>query len=184
MNHSYNEKAQKVMRNYERLLSLKPGHPTATKEEVWDAYEDFFQDAYHLKDWIKNDETLKIEGAKVEAFIEAHEEMKLLQTVATTSKHLRADNDQIIFKDIVLAWDDGTPRGSPELGYAERGFLLTKDGSSLLINEHGDKLSLGTKPQSTHPWILTMKVLALWNQFFKDNGLAGGFKIVDDHRAD
>lgn len=183
MSHSYSEKAQKVMRSYERLLNLKPGHSTATKEQVWDAYEDFFQDAYHLKDWIVNDDTLKIGEAKVDAFIDANEDMKLLQTVATTSKHLKADRKHITFKDIVMAWDDGTLRGSPELGYEERGFLLTEDGGYLL-QENGEKIDLESEPKNVHPWTLTLKVLALWNQFFKDNGLVGGFKIVDDHRAD
>lgn len=184
MNHSYNEKAEKVRRSYERLLSFKPGHPDATRDKVKDAYQDFFEDAYSLKDWIVNDDALNITDKEMNAFLEAHEEMKLLQAYATKLKHLKADHDHITFEEIEITWDDGSPRGSPELGYTERGFLLTEDGSFLLINGSGDKLSLGAKPQSTHPWILTMKVLALWNQFFKDNGLAGGFKIVDDHRAD
>ena len=185
MNPSYNEKAEKVRRSYEKLLSFKPGHPNATKDEVKDAYQDFFEDAYHLKDWIKNDDALKEEiQAKVEPFIKAHPEMKLLQAYATKLKHLKADHDHIAYEEVDITWDDGSPRGSPELGYTERGFLLTEDGSYLLINGRGDKLSLGAKPQSTHPWILTLKVLALWNQFFKDNGLAGSFKIVDDQRAD
>ncbi len=44
-----------MLRSYGRLSKIARGEAAASSDEARDAVFHFFQDAYHLKDWIKND---------------------------------------------------------------------------------------------------------------------------------
>lgn len=167
--------AERVVRSYRRIP--EPGYPNATQEDVWDAYLHFFQDAYHLKDWIVCDESVGVDPKEMNRFIDGNQNMKLLQAIVTKAKHFRADHDHIAFREINLAWDDGGLKPSPEIGYEEAGDLLTEDGDHLLT-EDGEKILLEAESKRMHPRRLTVKVLIAWNQFFKEHGLEGGFQVT------
>jgi len=168
----YHKMAELVVRDYKRIP--KPGYPNSSKEDVWDAYLHFFLVAYHLKDYIVNDETLGIEKAEVNNFIENNQDMKLLQALVTGFKHLKTDHNHIPYDIRSLAWDDGSPKPSPEIGYEERSFLLTEDGKYLLC-EDGKKIRLESGIKKVHPRDLAIKVLVAWNKFFKERGINVGF---------
>jgi len=170
----YHKMAELVVRDYKRIP--KPGYPNSSKEDVWDAYLHFFFAVYHLKDYFVNDETLGIEEAEVDNFIENNEDMKLLQALVTGFKHLKADYNCISYDIRSLAWDDASPKPSPEIGYEERNFLLTEDGKYLLC-EDGEKIRLESDTKKVHPRNLAIRVLAAWNKFFKEKGLDVGFVI-------
>lgn len=60
------------------------------------AYDDdlwtFFQQCYHLKDWIKNDLGIRDEiRNEVEAFVNGNEELRICADLANRSKHLKLD---------------------------------------------------------------------------------------------
>jgi len=166
--------AELVVRDYKRIP--EPGYPNSSKEDVWDTYLHFFLVAYHLKDYIVNDETLGIEKAEVNNFIENNDDMKLLQAIVTGFKHLKANRNHISYDIGSLAWDDGSPKPSPEIGYEERNFLLTEDGKYLLC-ENGKKIRLESDSKKVHPRILAIRVLAAWNKFFKEKDINVGFVI-------
>jgi len=166
--------AELVVRDYERIP--KPGYPNSSKEDVWDAYLHFFLVAYHLKDYLTNDETLGVEKAEVNNFIEKNEDMKLLQAIVTGFKHLNADHDHIGYDIKTLAWDDAGPKPSPAIGFEERSFLLTEDGKYLICQD-GKKIRLESDTKVIHPRNLAIKVLAAWNKFFKAKGLDVGFVV-------
>ncbi len=168
----YHRMAELIVRDYKRIP--KPGYPNSSREDVWDAYLHFFLVAYHLKDYIVNDKTLGIKEAEVNNFIENNDDMKLLQALVTGFKHLNADRDHISYDVRSLAWDDGSPKPSPEIGYEERNFLLTEDGKYLLC-EDGKRIRLESDTKKVHPRELTIRVFAAWNIFFKENSLDIGF---------
>ena len=170
----YHRMAKLVVRDYKRIP--KPGYPNSSKEDVWDAYRHFFLVAYHLKDYIVNDETLGVEEVEISNFIENNDDMKLLQALVTGFKHLKADRNHISYDIKSLEWDDGSPKPSPEIGYEERSFLLTEDGK-YLISEGGEKLRLESDSIKMHPRTLAIRVLAAWNKFFKEKGIDIGFVI-------
>ena len=55
------------------------------------AYDDdiqhYFQDCWHLKDWIKNDPTSNV-GVAIEAEVSAHQSLRVVADLANGSKHL------------------------------------------------------------------------------------------------
>lgn len=168
----YHKMAKLIVRDYKRIP--KPGYLNSSKEDVWDAYLHFFLVAYHLKDYIVNDKTLGIKEAEVNNLIENNDDMKLLQALVTGFKHLNADHDHISYDIRSLAWDDGSPKPSPEIGYEERNFLLTENGKYLLC-EDGKKIRLESASEKVHPRILAIRVLAAWNKFFKMKDIDVGF---------
>lgn len=168
----YHKMAELVVRDYKRIP--KPGNPNSSKEDVWDAYLHFFLVAYHLKDYIVNDKTIGVKKAKVNNFIKNNEDMKLLQALVTGFKHLNADHVHISYDIRGLAWDDGRPKPSPEIGYEERNFLLTEDGKYLL-DEDERKIRLESDIKKVHPRELAIRVFAAWNNFFKENDIDIGF---------
>jgi len=169
----YRDMAKRIVRSYKKIP--EPGYSRATQEDVWDAYLHFFSDTYHLKDWIANDEKLKISHKEVDDFIDGNESMKLLQAIVTKFKHLKADRDHISFK-VNLSWDDGSPKPSSEIGYEARDFLLT-EGSDFLLQENGKRIKLESSQRNMHPRTLALKVLVAWNKFFKEKKLKAEFII-------
>lgn len=167
----YQEMAERIVRDYKRIP--EPGYPNATQEEVWDYYLHFFSDAYHLKDWIVNDSELKIDNKEMNKFINENENLKLLQTIVTQFKHLKADHGHIAFA-INLLWDDGSPKPSPGIGYKERSFLTTQAGD-YLVTGNGDRIAIERAGKNMHPRSLALMVLVAWNKFFQEKGLEGGF---------
>jgi len=174
MSNQYEDMAKRVVRSYEKIP--EPGHPNYTQEDVWDAYLTFFLFAYHLKDWIVDDDELNITRKEMNIFIEGNSNMKLLQVIVTQAKHLKAVHDHIKYQDVHLSWDDGSPRPSPAIGFQERAFLLTENGGCLLT-EDGEKIMLDSPKQEIHPHRLALKVLVTWNKFFIEKKLIGGFVI-------
>ncbi len=123
MNSTYIDQANRTVRSFKKIP--QPNYPNSTPEEVWDAYYHFLQDAYHLKDWIINDNK-SIEGFDskqkkklINDFIEGNINMKLLQAVVANIKHLKADHKHINFKEIALTWSGGGIRSSPEITYSD-----------------------------------------------------------------
>ncbi len=171
----YLEKVEQVVRSFKRIPP--PGYPESTKDDVWDFYRYFLQDAYHLKDWIVYDDSLGVSKKEMDAFIEGNIYMKLLQSVVTGIKHLKANHKQIVFPNLVLTWvDEGGSEPSPAvscgdlvLGIDEEGYFLLEEDSSTTRVEKQTK--------TVHPRVLSVKVLEAWNQFLKNHGLDGHFGL-------
>lgn len=174
MNLPYTDQAKRVVRSFEKIP--EPGYPNSSPDEVWDAYYHFFQDAYHLKDWVANDKGTKVDHDDVNTFIAGNVNMQLLQGVVTNMKHLRADAKHVTFKEIDLTWDDGGPKPSPEIGYDVHVFDIDDEGK-FILEEDGDSMKVEVEKKTMHPRKLAMKVLIAWNQFFKQHGLEGGFHV-------
>ena len=53
-----------------------------------DDLQHFFQDCWHLKDWIKNDPALLGQGGVIEAEVDAHKALRIAADLANGCKHL------------------------------------------------------------------------------------------------
>jgi hypothetical protein len=62
----------------------------ASSDEARDALIHCFQDAYHLKDWVKNDQPSN--AAQVEQFIDEAPILRICADVCNGTKHLRLNN--------------------------------------------------------------------------------------------
>lgn len=83
------EQYERMMRSHGRLRSIANGELTASSDEARDALFHFFQDAYHLKDWIKNDPGVSTND--VEQFINEVEPMQICADLCNGTKHLTLD---------------------------------------------------------------------------------------------
>ena len=61
--------------------------PYESSVEYDDDLQHYFQDCWHLKDWIKNDPTSGV-GAQVESEVSAHRSLRIVADLANGSKHL------------------------------------------------------------------------------------------------
>lgn len=75
-----------MCRSHRRLHSIAGGQLMASSDEARDALIHFFQDAYHLKDWIKNDASVSTDD--VEEFINVTEPLRVCADLCNGTKHL------------------------------------------------------------------------------------------------
>lgn len=92
----YEEQFERMKRWYKRVFAITFGmtHNKNTNNYQDEVYA-FFINCYHLKDWIINDKTVKIENKKqkIENFINANECMRLCADICNGLKHLKLDKN-------------------------------------------------------------------------------------------
>ena len=89
----YTDQVKRMLRGYNRL----PERPFLVKDdltpEIQDNYIHFFQDCYHLKDWIKNDTSLNKDVCDaVEKYVTDTEALTFIASIANATKHLKLSN--------------------------------------------------------------------------------------------
>jgi hypothetical protein len=93
----YMEQFRRMQRWYEQFKKIDQGtSPDRTTEEYTDIVYAFFQNCYHLKDWIRNDDTVKLpKGFDIDKdFINRNPCMLLLADICNATKHLKRDNER------------------------------------------------------------------------------------------
>lgn len=83
------EQFRRVKRWYTRFKSMDEGRPdTLTLDDYLDEVYAFFQNCYHLKDWIKNDDSININPKTVEDFVKNHQDLRICRDICNSTKHL------------------------------------------------------------------------------------------------
>lgn len=125
MTGTFKEKFDKVYQSYKNICEQK-----ISEDSMFDAnketYIRFFQDCFHLKDWLKNDETIQSKRAKgnIEIYINNSNHLKFTADIANASKHKKID-----FKI----------RVDKEIDVAESGYVMHGD---INLNEFGRKVRI------------------------------------------
>jgi hypothetical protein len=86
----YLEQWERVNRWYNRFKMINTGRPHDQPSENYqdDVYA-FFLNCYHLKDWIRNDQSTGAAAGKVEKFVENSVELNLCRDICNSIKHLK-----------------------------------------------------------------------------------------------
>ena len=109
----YEEQYERVKRWYQRFKIITYGtHHDKNTDFLQDDVYAFFINCYHLKDWIKNDETVdKTAKSKIRKFLEK-DDMKLCAKICNGNKHLLKDGNipDITHKKVELELGVGVPK--------------------------------------------------------------------------
>jgi hypothetical protein len=86
---SWVEQYDRMIRWYERCAALQTGrvHDVSSDNYVDEVYA-FFQNCYHLKDWIKNDPAVAQARDGVEAYVTGSRPLRLAADLCNALKHL------------------------------------------------------------------------------------------------
>lgn len=91
----YEDQYKRMLRSFEKITGVNHPQDPNYRDDVIH----FFQDCYHLKDWIKNDEIIKVKykklPEKVEKFVLSSEIMGIVADIANASKHLELDDNKM-----------------------------------------------------------------------------------------
>jgi hypothetical protein len=90
----WREQYERMLRSYDRLVAHGRGDVWASSDEARDDLVRFFQDAFHLRDWIKNDRRPSVPQAARDDVGDAVDRTTPLQIcadIANGSKHLVLD---------------------------------------------------------------------------------------------
>jgi hypothetical protein len=87
----WREQFERLQRSHARLSAIANGREFASSDEARDALVRFFQDGWHLKDWIANDPAANVDSAAVEAHVGNTQVLMLCADVANGTKHLGLD---------------------------------------------------------------------------------------------
>jgi hypothetical protein len=77
---------ERMSRSYDRLSKTY-----TSSVEYDDDFQHFFQDCWHLKDWIKNDPSVSLD-IDIEAEVKAHKALRITADLANGCKHFVRDN--------------------------------------------------------------------------------------------
>jgi len=147
----YLEQFERVKRWYERFVRIDQGRQHDLPS---DCYQDevyaFFFNCYHLKDWIKNDESVGVAAAKVEEFINNNKELCLCADICNGVKHLKLTNT----------------RSGKDARFGKRKFNLVLGGPETTISV---KYSIDTSNGPVDVFELATKCLRAWENFIMSN---------------
>ena len=86
----------RMMRWYERFKEIDQGKKDYTPDffHDHDIVYAFFQNCYHLKDWIINDPSVTLPRNNVEDYIDKNDCLKICSDIANGTKHLKLDKSR------------------------------------------------------------------------------------------
>ena len=154
----HQEQFERMKRWYERIKKIDEGRPhnlsflNLPSSYFYDEVYAFFQNCYHLKDWIKNDDTVKLPKEDVEDFIKQDKYMCLCADICNGTKHLKLTRP---------------PKSKQDPEFAGRKFSVSLGGGPEPII--GVKFSIKTKTRTIDAFELASECVRKWEEFIKDN---------------
>jgi hypothetical protein len=146
----WKEQYDRVTRWHARFASLDAGqvHDRASDNYIDDIYA-FFQNCYHLKDWIKNDLNVDVAARKsVETFVSGERSLSLCADVCNALKHLTLSSP---------------PRSGEQHRIGKRDFAVDL-GSPVRISLH---LTIETDSGAEDAYQLASQCVSAWNTFLR-----------------
>lgn len=76
-----------MKRSHAHFVAVASGEVSAGSDAARDALFHFFQDAYHLKDWLKNDPLVTVAGAEIERAVSEAPNLSMCADLCNGTKH-------------------------------------------------------------------------------------------------
>lgn len=160
MEKSYHKQALRIARSFNRLMEDMKDMKVA--DDTKDNYIHFAQDCWHLKDWIKNDDSVNKDAKNnIEHFVGKSKYISDIGAFANATKHCKLDS----------RWTK--LRGKNPEPKLEVVYIPSKTGTREILCLNTGKV---TWLSSTLP----TNVLKDWNIFFNKYNLVGRFEIRED----
>ena len=151
----FTEQFKRMERWYQRLKIICDRVPDGFGPlEERDDVLAFFQNCYHLKDWIKNDDNSGISSTDVEGFVGESEFLKVCGDLCNGDKHLKITNPKVDRNTNITRHVYLPPGGHINDPIVKREFII----------ESGDN-----KYEALY---LANKCMKEWKKFFNDKGLS------------
>ena len=130
----WREQYERMLRSHSQLRGISTGAFSASSDEARDCLFHFFQDAYHLKDWIKNDPS--IAPADAEGFINESEPLQICADLCNGTKHFllrrsRTGDDSTAFTSQSVTVRPATVGSGKEADPALHGWTVETNGQLL-----------------------------------------------------
>lgn len=87
----WREQYDRVRRSHDRLSDIAGGREHASSDEARDALIHFFQDGWHLADWIANDPAVSVDKSDIDEHVKSTQALKLCADLANGTKHFGLD---------------------------------------------------------------------------------------------
>jgi hypothetical protein len=151
----YLEQFDRVKRWYQRFVIINEGRQhNLPSDNYQDEVYAFFLNCYHLKDWIKNDESVGAAAKdKVEEFINNNKELSLCADICNSIKHLKLDENK-------------KPRSGQDPRFGQRNFHLQVGGPETTISV---RYTIDTSSGPVDAFELATKCLKAWETFIQSN---------------
>src|SRR5947208_1236767 len=143
----YTQQLKRLERKYRSLLQEKDAIGDTNIDEIRDLLLSFFQDCWHLKDWLLN--STEIDEQQLQSFISNSLEMNMCREICNTAKHL------VLHRPAPLPQarlEDFKHIGVP--------LALAREYES-----NGDKLTFLFMQQKYDAFELAGRCLVLWREF-------------------
>jgi hypothetical protein len=148
---SWREQYDRTVRWLDRFTELSVGrrHVTASDNYIDDVYA-FFQNCYHLKDWIKNDPALPQDiRDEVERYINQTRELSICADLCNALKHLSLSNSR--------------SRENPSFGNKHYALHLGGEGTPIISLRYEVATAAGTEDA----YELAKKCVDAWTTFLR-----------------
>jgi hypothetical protein len=143
---TWREQYERMLRSHAKLKQVTSGQHNIGSDDARDAMMHFFQDAYHVKDWLKNDPNVSVDS---EAAVRASVVLEVCADQANGGKHMALNH------------------------LARHGAAPTAQNVAIMIGV-GSAHSWPIEAADGTTWDadkLADDVIATWNAFLKANGL-------------
>ncbi len=149
---SYSEQMERLKRAYGRLVHIDRGKKNDMNPEYYrDDLFAFFLNCHHLKDWLKNDSSFRVDGSVVENYIDQNNDLRICADICNGHKHFVRDKFQ----------------RSTESPVVEGQNVYMKIGTG--TSEISIKFTINTESGMRDGFELATNCLQLWESFIKQN---------------
>lgn len=149
---TWNEQFERVKRSYATFKEITDGRTHDRDSEYYiDSVLAFFQNSYHLKDWLKNDPSSGPHVKDVESMINQSTFLSLCADICNGSKHLGRDRDI---------------RSSSEPEWGPRLFKLNVSAKEIAID-----LPIKVGPETFQAFDVATQCMKEWESYLAEKGL-------------
>jgi hypothetical protein len=143
----------RIARWFTLLSKTNAGRPHHRESDYYrdEAYS-FFQNAYHFKDWLKNDPAVSARVSDVESVVAGSQNLRLCGDLCNGSKHLRLT----------------APKESADTKLGKQEFRLAVGGESPIISA---KYEVNSGGKAYDAYTLAQACMAEWESYLAAKGL-------------